>query len=75
MRLSPSRGRTMRLFLWISGIALALFSLMHVFITFEHWRQVGPHRESVIVPASFSLVAAALALVAFRRVLREGAST
>jgi len=64
----------MKVVLWISGIALALFSLMHVFITFEHWRQVGPHRESVVVPALFSLVAAGLALIAFRRALRSSLS-
>jgi len=64
----------MKIVLRISGVALALFSLMHVFITFEHWRQVGPNRESIVVPALFSLVAAGLALLAFRRALRSSLS-
>jgi hypothetical protein len=65
----------MKALLWIGGIVLTLFSAMHVFITFEHWRHVGPHHESVLEPALFSVIAAGLALLAFRQALRAKPSS
>ena len=57
----------MKTFLWIAGIILTLFSASHVFIAFEHARQTGPQRESVIAPVVIALLAAGLAVVIFRR--------
>lgn len=57
----------MKAFFFIVGAALASFSAMHGFITYEHWRHVGPGQESVLAPAVLAVLSAALAYWAFRR--------
>jgi hypothetical protein len=64
----------MRAILMIAGIVLALFAAMHVFVTWEHWHQVGPDRESVFEPALTALVSAGLSIWAFRRARRGRAA-
>lgn len=61
----------MKLIPWVAGLMLALFAAMHVFIAFEHWRQVGPQQESVIAPVLVALVAASLAIWIIRRASRR----
>jgi hypothetical protein len=56
----------MKVALWATAAALGLFSAMHVFITYEHFRET-PHRESVTMPALTALLAAGLAAWAIRR--------
>jgi hypothetical protein len=53
-----------------TAIGLALFSALHVFVTYEHSRQVGPGRESVLAPAVMAVLSAGLAIWALRRVRR-----
>lgn len=60
----------MKILLWIAAVVLAFFSALHVFVTYEHWHQVGPARESVVVPALVAVLAAVLALWAARRASR-----
>ena len=67
----PLRGdRLMRLLLWSMALVMLAFSAMHVLIAFEHWRAVGPHRESVVAPVALALISAGLALWAIRRARR-----
>ena len=64
----------MRTIFLIAGIALALFAAMHLFITWEHWHQVGPDRESVFEPGLTALVSAGLSIWALRQSRRDRAS-
>ena len=61
----------MRSYLLTTGIIFALFAAMHVFITFEHWRQVGPEAESVLAPAVVAIASGALGFWAFRVYARQ----
>lgn len=54
---------------WGAGLALAAFSAMHWFITYEHWRHVGPQRESVLVPGFVAVISAGLAIWLIRRAI------
>lgn len=65
----------MKAFLWLSAIALAAFSAMHAFITYEHWRDVSGSHEPVLLPAVFSIFTAALAAWAVRQALRDRPSS
>ena len=65
----------MKFTMWAAAAVLALFSVMHVFVTYEHVRQVGPHRESVLTPALTALFAAGLALWVMRRARRASATS
>lgn len=64
----------MKFTMWATAALLAFFSVMHVFVTYEHVRQVGPHRESVLTPALTALLAGGLALWAMRRARRASAT-
>jgi hypothetical protein len=61
----------MKLALWFTGLMLALFAGMHIFIAFEHWHQVGPDRESVVGPVLTALVTASLAVWVLLRASRS----
>ena len=60
----------MKLLLWCTALVLLAFSAMHVFITYEHWREV-PQRESVLAPAVLAAVTGALALALVWRARRS----
>ena len=59
----------MKVVLWAAGLALATFSGLHWFITYEHWRQRGPMHESVMMPALVAILSAAVAIWLFRRAM------
>ena len=60
--------------LWISAIVLAVFSVFHVFITYEHWRAPAPQQESVWAPAALAFLTA-LAAVWLARTARRNESS
>jgi hypothetical protein len=69
--LTPRLWRiSMKPLLWFSAVLLLAFSAMHIFITYEHWRE-SPQRESVLAPALLALVTAALALWLIRLARRQ----
>ena len=61
----------MKLLLWCAAVVLLAFSAMHVFITFEHWRAIGPKQESVLAPAVLALLTAGVGLRAIRQARRR----
>jgi uncharacterized membrane protein YedE/YeeE len=65
----------MKAYLLLSGTLFALFAAVHLFITLEHWRQVGHDAGSVLVPALICLASAGLAAWAFRLTRRDGNAT
>ena len=64
----------MKFTMWAAAAVLALFSVMHVFVTYEHVRYVGPHPESVVTPALTAALSAGIALWAMRRARRSSAA-
>ena len=58
----------MRAYALTTGTLFTLFALMHAWIAYQHWR--NPAAESPLWPALIGLLAAALAVWAFR-VARE----
>jgi hypothetical protein len=62
-----------KVLLVVVGVATALFAGLHVFVTWEHWHQVGPARESVAMPAITAILSASLSIWAIRRAVRSPA--
>lgn len=62
---------TNRAVLLAVGTLLGLFAAFHLLVTYEHWRQVGSGRESVLGPAAVAVVSAVAAAWVIRRARRR----
>ncbi|HEX6965338.1 MAG TPA: hypothetical protein VF166_06035 [Gemmatimonadaceae bacterium] len=60
----------MKILLWSAAVGLGLFSALHVFVTYDHWHQVGRVHASVVIPALVAVLAAGLAFWLARRASR-----
>ena len=59
----------MRPLLLAAGVVLALFGAMHLFVTWEHFRNPPGGTWSVLLPLFIAVASAAIAALAFRRAL------